>query len=184
MSESILVRIARGDRAAVRDCLDRHGGLVWSIARRLCPDPADAEDAVQEVFIDLWSAAPRYDPDVAAESTFVAMIARRRLIDRRRRASRRPDHSPLPETLAAPPHEGPDAVERRDEADRAARALGGLDEGQRLVLTLSIYHGLTYDEIARRTGLPPGTVKTHARRGLIRLRSRLAAPHPEPPERA
>jgi RNA polymerase sigma-70 factor (ECF subfamily) len=100
--DSILVRIAQGDRAAVRDCLDRHGGLVWSLARRLCPDPADLEDAVQEIFIDLWSAARRYDPAVAAESTFVAMIARRRLIDRRRRAARGPDHRPLPEALVDP----------------------------------------------------------------------------------
>ncbi len=183
MSDSILVRIAQGDRAAVRDCLDRHGPLVWALARRLCRDPADAEDAVQEIFIDLWSAARRYDPQVAAETTFVAMIARRRLIDRRRRAARRPDHEPLPEALADRTRDGHDPVERRDEADRARKALDDLGDPQRLVLTLALTDGLTYDQIATRTGLPLGTVKTHARRGLIRLRDALDA-RPQPPGRA
>lgn len=172
--QTILERVALGDRAAVRACIDRHGGLVWSLARRACRDGAEAEDLVQEVFIALWESAPRFDPRVASETTFVAMIARRRLIDRRRRLRSRPDTQPLPDGLVAP--DRPEAaVDRADDVDRAARALEQLRDEQRRVLTLSLRDGLSYDQIARATGWPLGTVKTHARRGLIRLRELLDA---------
>ena len=180
MPDSTLRRIAQGDRAAVRDCIARHGGLVWSLARRWSGDGPDAEDAVQEVFIRLWSNAARFDPSVASETTFVAMIARRVLIDRRRQRARHPAPGPLPEGLASDGSDPPDRIERLDEADRAGRALEALGDDQRRVLTLAIHGGLTYDEIARRTGLALGTVKTHARRGLINLRRALGAPEPRP----
>ncbi|WP_435011092.1 sigma-70 family RNA polymerase sigma factor [Tundrisphaera lichenicola] len=179
MTDSIFRRIAEGDRAAVRECIDRHGGLVWSLARRLSARPSDAEDAVQEIFIELWKVADRYDPDVASESTFVALVARRRLIDRRRKGRRSPDAGPLPEGLAAD-DPGTCPVEVADEAARASRALGELGEEQRRVLVLSIQQGLSYDQIARSIGQPLGTVKTHARRGLIRLRALLGAPQQVP----
>jgi RNA polymerase sigma-70 factor (ECF subfamily) len=172
---SLLSRIGQGDRAAVRECIARHGGLVLSLARRFCFDPGDVEDAIQEVFIALWTHAARFDPSLASETTFVAMIARRTLIDRRRKEARRPPSDPLPEGLTRDVPGPAECLERNDEAGRAARALEALAEGQRLVLTLSIYRGLTYDQIARATGLPLGTVKTHARRGLINLRRALDA---------
>lgn len=173
--KSILQSIGRGDREAVRDCLDAYGGLVWSIARRLSPTETDAEDAVQEIFLDLWTSAERFDPRVSSETTFVAMIARRRLIDRNRKRARRPIAGALPEEL--PGGELTlDRVELCDEARLAREALDELDPGQRRVLILAIEQGLTHDEIAETTGLPLGTVKTHARRGLIRLRQRLLAP--------
>src|SRR5215813_5986353 len=94
---ALLARVASGDRGAVRDCIARYGGLVWSIARRF--EGADAEDAVQEIFLDLWKSAARFDPRIASESAFVAMITRRRLIDRRRTRRRRP----TTETIASEP---------------------------------------------------------------------------------
>lgn len=173
MAEPVLPRVAGGDPAAVRECIARYGPLVWGLARRLAPRPADAEDAAQEVFIALWQSAGRYDPAQAAEATFVAMIARRRLIDRRRRFLRRPPPDPLPE--AVPCRAEADPVERADDAARAAAALAELRDDQRAVIELAVYHGLTHEEIAARTGLPLGTVKTHIRRGLIRVRERLDA---------
>ena len=77
----ILTRVARGDSAAVRECIDRYGGLVWSLARRFFANTADAEDATQDVFIHLWKSAGAYDPAIASEAVFVTTIARRRLID-------------------------------------------------------------------------------------------------------
>jgi RNA polymerase sigma-70 factor (ECF subfamily) len=71
--------VGEGDTRAVAECIDRFGGLIWSLARRLSAGPADAEDAVQEVFIALWENAGRFDPEKGAEVTFVAMIARPRL---------------------------------------------------------------------------------------------------------
>ena len=85
MAETILQRIAAGDAAAVDDCLRQYGGLVWSLARRFSHDHAESEDAVQEVFLDVWKSAARFDEAMGSEATFITMIARRRLIDRRRK---------------------------------------------------------------------------------------------------
>lgn len=155
--------------------MDRYGGLVWSIARRLCPPGADAEDAVQEVFLALWKGAAQFDPAKGEESTFVGVVARRRLIDMRRRLARHSDASELPEALVAPGETHVERVELCDDADRAKRALAELRPEQRRVLELSVYSGLSHQEIAAKTELPLGTVKTHARRGLIRLRELLAS---------
>ena len=128
--------------------------------------------------MDLWKHAARFDPARGTEPTFVATLARRRLIDRARRHRRRPAPSPLPDTLADPQPPPDVLAERGDEARRAAEALRTLREPERVVLGLAIGRGLTYEEISKRTDMPLGTVKTHARRGLIALRARLDAPAP------
>ena len=88
MTSTILQSVADGNAAAVDECLGKYGGLVWSLARRLCPRHEDAEDAVQEIFVEIWRNAAKFDPEIASEATYVTMIARRRLIDRNRRARR------------------------------------------------------------------------------------------------
>lgn len=173
---ALLTRVASGDPGAVRDCLARYGGLVWSIARRF--EAGDAEDAVQEIFLDLWRSAARFDPRIASEPTFVAMIARRRLIDRQRTRRRRPTTEAI---TAEPPTTDPAA--RPDscaEAAQAARALDRLRPEQRHVLVLAT-HGLSHGEIAERTGMPLGTVKAHARRGLQSIRAALLGVPEEAP---
>ena len=165
----LLARVAEGDEDAVRAVIARYGNLIWSLARRF--DPADAEDAVQEIFLDLWRSAVRFDPAVASEVTFVAMIARRRLIDRRRTRARRPEASELEPGLAIA--DSASAPDVDVDAARAARALDQLRPEQRQVLVLAIGHGLSHGEIAQRTGLPLGTVKSHARRGLLSMRALL-----------
>jgi RNA polymerase sigma-70 factor (ECF subfamily) len=172
LSQSLLHRVAQGEEAAVRECLSQFGGLVWTMARRMCDSAADAEDAVQEIFIDVWKSAARFDAGIASETAFVATIARRRLIDRRRRAGRSPVPQPLNEVDVSGGDAG-ESVDLCDEASRAAEALRQLRPEQRDVLKLAIYEGLTHQEIAERTGLALGTVKTHARRGLIRVREML-----------
>ncbi len=175
VTDSILHRIAAGDPTAVSECMERFGGLVWSVVRRYCASPGDAEDAVQEIFIDLWRSAARYDESIASETTFVAMIARRRLIDRNRKKARRPETSMVPETLAiaAPGEIDADVASMSEEAKIAHEAMRQLRPEQQRVLQLSIFHGVSHEQIARSTGLPLGTVKTHARRGLIRIRELL-----------
>lgn len=175
MPDPILPRVARREPGAAEALLERFGGLVWSIAQRLAPTRADAEDAVQDVFLELWRVAERWDPRVGAEATFVATIARRRLIDRIRRLGVRPAHD-LPASLATSSSHVVRRVSLADEASRAARALRELRPEQQQVLELAIFQGLTHPQISERTGLPLGTVKTHARRGLIRLRELLDAP--------
>lgn len=173
--QSILGCVASGDPDAVRACMDRYSGLVWSLARRFCFNPTDAEDAVQEIFLDLWKSAARFDAQVASEATFIAMIARRRLIDRRRRASRAGRVASVEINTIRVQSErggggGDGRLERQEEAMRAAEAIEKLRPEQQRVLRLSVYQGLSHERIAEATGLPLGTVKTHVRRGLIRVR--------------
>lgn len=181
LSKPLLERVAAGDTDAVAACIDRFGGLVWSLARRILRRPSEAEDAVQEVFIELWKNASRFDPTVASETTFVAMIARRRLIDRARRNARRPEGEPVPvhDLPLAGPAEVP-RVELQDEAARAADAIHRLKPEQRNVLRLAVCHGWPHQLIADRLGMPLGTVKTQVRRGLIRVREELEAQRSTP----
>lgn len=169
----VLPDVARGDRSAVARCMARYGALVWSIARRLSPTAADAEDASQEVFLELWRSAGRYDPARGSERVFVAMIARRRLIDRLRTMRPRIEHElpGLDEWANEVPVES-----RSDQAAEVAIAravLETLPVEQRRVIDLSIVHGLSHSEIATRVGMPLGTVKTLVRRGLIKVRQAL-----------
>jgi RNA polymerase sigma-70 factor (ECF subfamily) len=143
---------------------------VWSIARRMAPGPAQAEDAVQEIFVELWKHAGRYDPGEASEPAFVTMIARRRMIDRLRHAERRPRLKPMPDALVGEQH---DAIERCAEAALAASTLAALDPRQRRALTLAIGHGMTHAEISTHTEMPLATVKSLVRKALVAVRKRM-----------
>jgi RNA polymerase sigma-70 factor (ECF subfamily) len=178
VSDSLLERVANGDMGAMQACIDEYGGLVWSLARRFSASPAEAEDAVQEAFISLWENAARFDPAKGAEVTFVAMIARRRLIDRGRRYERRERLvTEAKEEARAHTSTTDDAVVNVDEARSALDAMEKLSEDQQRVLGLAIHQGCTHEQIARITEMPLGTVKTHARRGLLRIRDLLSETH-------
>ena len=180
VTDSILQRVASGDSAAVHECIDRYSGLVWSLARQFTRAATDAEDAVQEIFINVWKNADRFDPEIASEATFIAMIARRRLIDRNRAQGRRLQPTSMSEandfsdTIPGTPAAPSDPGVLDEEAARAFDALKQLREEQQQVLNLSLGHGRTYQQIAELTGMPLSTVKTHARRGLMRVREILA----------
>ena len=167
---AVLARVARGDLAAVQTCMNRYGNLVWSMARRFSRSREDAEDAVQEIFLDLWKSAGRFDPERASEEAFVAMIARRRLIDRLRAGKRQPIVESIGSDDFIQQDQYPDAS---GEAVLMERALQQLRPEQREVLLLSACQDLSHDQISARTGLALGTVKTHARRGLLKLRQLL-----------
>ncbi|MBX3316524.1 MAG: sigma-70 family RNA polymerase sigma factor [Phycisphaeraceae bacterium] len=171
---SLLERVARGDSGAVREVMEAYGGLVYSLARRFTRNEQEADDAAQDIFLDVWRSAPRYEASLGAEVTFIATIARRRLIDRARKSGRDAARTTL---AVEPEHHGAreqnERFERFDEIVKVQKALDVLSPEQQRVLRLSIYHGLSHERIAEATGLPLGTVKTHARRGLIRLRELL-----------
>ena len=170
---SLLARVAAGERNAVEECLDRFGGLVWSLARRACPNAADAEDAVQEIFTEIWTSAERYDASVASETTFVAMIARRRLIDQQRKRGRRPRHETLEPAIDQPTQPQTSNLEISEEVQRVERAMQTLKPQQREALRLSIYENCSHSEIAQKLDQPLGTVKTNIRRGLLKVRQML-----------
>lgn len=176
MSDSILQRVAAGDTEAVAACIDRFGSLVWSLARRFLNRATEAEDAVQEIFIELWKSASRFDPSIGSETTFVAMIARRRLIDRQRKLGRRLEREAV--SIESLDLAAPDLLEHidlRDDAAKATAAIEQLKPQQRCVLQLAVCQGWPHQLVADRLGIPLGTVKTHVRRGLIKVREELAA---------
>jgi RNA polymerase sigma-70 factor (ECF subfamily) len=168
----LLPRVAAGDELAVRECVDRYGPLIWALARRWSPDARDVEDAVQEIFVDLWRSAARYDATRATEAGWVAMVTRRRLIDRMRRRQRAVELEPFPEGFDQADDREPD-LDRQARIEQAHAVLQALPTTQRTMLELSLLHGRTHDEIARETGMPLGTVKSHIRRGLQRARGLL-----------
>lgn len=179
-SELFLPRIARGEPAAVEACMQRYAPLVWSLAKRMTRDVGTIEELVQEVFVDIWRNAARFDPGLASESTFIATITRRRIIDRQRRASRNPTLELAEAAMPADESESDlAAVDERDEARRATRALDSLKPEQRRLILMAVVEGLTHQEIAESTGLPLGTVKSHIRRGLDRTAQLLRAPRRE-----
>jgi RNA polymerase sigma-70 factor (ECF subfamily) len=170
MTLSVLQRIAGGDSSAVRECIEQYGALVWSLARRLSRSPSDAEDATQEIFLDIWRSAARFDASQGSDKVFIAMIARRRLIDRLRKVSAEPPMDPV-EALDTVVWADPGtSSETSVEAEQAARALAELRPEQRQVLELGLLHGLSQSEIATRLQMPLGTVKSFMRRGLIKVR--------------
>jgi RNA polymerase sigma-70 factor (ECF subfamily) len=170
VTEAILHRIANGDANGVQDCLDKYGGLVWSIARKMLRNTDDAEDAVQEIFVDIWKNAERFDASKSSETTFIAMIARRRLIDKIRYSTRRISADSLDDVLLEPFTRADKAMQMSIEAEEAAKAMRTLKPEQQQVLRLSIVQGMSHQEISDATGMPLGTVKTHARRGLLHVR--------------
>ncbi len=173
MTQAILKRIADGDKSAVKDCLDQYGGLVWSIARKMLRNSDEAEDAVQEIFVDVWKNAERFDETKASETTFIAMIARRRLIDKIRFSARRISAESLDDVLLEPFTRNDKDVLMAAEAKQAAVAMRSLRPEQQQVLRLSIVQGMTHQEISEATGMPLGTVKTHARRGILQVRENM-----------
>jgi len=169
---SPLARVASGDVRAVRDCIEEYGGLVWSLARRMLRDEAECEDAVQDAFVALWTSADRFDPDRASDRGFVAMITRRRLIDRIRKKGRRPDTIGFPEGFEVPTDEHR-RTEARAESGHVLDALETLPEDRRQFIIMSVVHGMSHGQIAEETGVPLGTIKSGIRRGLMALRSEL-----------
>lgn len=170
MAQAVLQRIASGDKSAVQECLTKYGGLVWSLARRMSPNTDEAEDAVQEIFTDIWKNAGRFDETQASETTFIAMIARRRLIDRLRKSQRQINADSLEDVLSEPAKDYTREMQNCIEAKEISVAMRELRPEQQKVLYLSIVQGLSHQEISDLTKMPVGTVKTHVRRGLIQIR--------------
>lgn len=161
----------------MRLLVERYAGLVWSLVRRKVRSNSDAEDLVQEIFADVWRSSPRYDAQAGSEDTFVAMIARRRVIDHIRRTTRAGAPVPLSDASAQAADTSDPApgvgLDAGVQARRAMKVLGALRPERRRALELSIVHGLSHTQIAESTGMPLGTVKAHVRRGLDEVRRML-----------
>jgi len=170
--EPILPHVAAGQPRAMNRCITQYGGIVWAIARRYIKDTAEAEDLVQEVFTEVWKKSGTFNPAIASESTFIGLIARRRAIDFLRRSGRRPDFEPLSaaESLPQPVFQNHSVT---CDPETVRTSLANLPPDTRQLFHLFFEDGFTHPEIAEKTGLPLGTIKTRLRRGLITLRDQL-----------
>ncbi len=172
---TVLQRVAAGDANAFQECIDRYKGLIWWLARKWTSGAGeDAEDVVQEIFVDLWKSAAKFDPSRASESTFVSMISRRRLIDRHRRTSRRPVEEAIDPLFGLTGLKA-ESVEAGAEIAFARRAMRGLSKEERETLELSVHVGMSHSEIADYLEMPLGSVKTYIRRALAKVRGQLEA---------
>lgn len=176
---SLLRRMAEGDERALGEVFDRHSGQVYGLCLRVLRVQADAEDVMQEIFLELWRRPERYDAGRGSLRLYLSQLARSRSIDRLRQHRRRAEvlreaNGELEMRTAAVSPRAPDAAAAASEQSReVCAALQSLPEPQRTALILSYFEGLTYSEIAERSGEPIGTIKTRVRRALLRLRQPL-----------
>ena len=175
-----IAAVSAGDERALEEIYDRYAQRVYSLAVSVLKDEALAEDAVQEVFTNIWLKAQSYRPEMAAPSTWIMSVAHHKVVDMYRSRKRAADHTVYPELDAL--HRIPDVkmsvereVERGFDASLVREALLTLPEEQSKPLYLSAWHGYSQSEISQMLGIPLGTVKTRMRLGMQKLKTALEA---------
>ncbi|MEU1542508.1 sigma-70 family RNA polymerase sigma factor [Actinacidiphila glaucinigra] len=172
--EELAAGIVRGDEQCLAAAYHRWGSLIYSLATRALGDPTEAEDVTQQVFLGAWRGRHNYRAERAALPAWLVGIAKKKIVDALSARTRRrclADAMITAADVPAPPALGDQIIDHVLVQHELAR----LPAPQREVLCLAFYDDLTHSQIAERTGLALGTVKSHARRGLIRLRHRLRA---------
>jgi RNA polymerase sigma-70 factor (ECF subfamily) len=162
--------VGRGDEEAFSAVYEQVSSTVYGLVLRVLRDPAQAEEVAQEVLLEVWRTASRFDPARGSAQAWVATMAHRRAVDRVRSAeaaARRDDQAAPPE---ASPDEVAEVVEAKLDRERVRRCLGTLTDLQRESIVLAYYGGYTYREVSGLLGVALGTTKTRMRDGLIRLR--------------
>jgi len=173
--DALLLATARGDQRAFSDFYDLTAARVLGLVRRLLIDAAQSEEVAQEVFLEAWQSAARFDPNKGRALTWILTMAHRRAVDRIRASQSAHDRDtaigirdlPTDFDVVA------ETVEVRVEHERVEVAMARLSDAQRQAISLAYYGGLTQSEVAAELGIPLGTAKTRLRDAMIRLRDEL-----------
>ncbi len=173
--EDLLTAVATGDRAAFAELYDRTAPRVLGLIKRLLIDHSQSEEVAQEVFLEIWQTAARYQPSKGAAVTWMLTMAHRRAVDRVRSSQSSRDRDVRIGIRDFEPgfDQVSESVEVSVEHERVSKALARLTELQRQAVKLAYYGGLSHSEIAAKLSIPIGTVKTRLRDGMIRLRDEL-----------
>ena len=173
----LLQRIVRQDRAAFAEFYDRHSTLMFSVASKILNNAGEAEDVLQETFVQVWEKAAKFDPKLGKASSWVATLARNKAIDRIRASQRRirlAEQAGAEFAIAGEVNDtANEAIHGHDKAKLIQSAIVGLPEEQRRAIELAYFSGLTQDEISKKLSEPLGTIKARIRRGLLKLRDQL-----------
>ncbi len=171
----LLARVAEGDQAAFSQLYDQTSARVLGLVRRLLKDHAQSEEVTQEIFLEVWQNAKRYDAAKGSATTWILTMAHRRAVDRIRssQSTRDRDTKIGLRDMETEYDSVSESVEIKVEHERVGQALQRLTELQRQAVTLAYYGGYSHSEVAEMLKVPIGTVKTRLRDGMIRLRDEL-----------
>lgn len=173
--EELIRLVAQGDEAAFEQLYDSVAARVYGLVLKVLRDPSQSQEVTQEVFVDIWTQAPRFDADRGKAMSWILMMAHRRAVDRVRASQASTDRD-LREGIKEYKESYDDvaqSVETAMEAQRVNEALITLSSNQQEAIRLAYYGGYTHQEVAEILKIPVGTVKTRIRDGMIKLRDRL-----------
>jgi len=168
--DGLLSRVARGEKAAFEAVYDSLAGPVYGLILRVVRDPAQSEEVSQEVLLEVWRTAARFDPARGTAATWVLTIAHRRAVDRVRSAAAAAAREQRNAEIPVPHDDVAATVEASLDAERVRQCLESLTEAQRESITLAYYGGYSYRQVGERLGTALSTIKTRIRDGLIRMR--------------
>ena len=168
--DGALAQVARGDQHAFEAVFDALAGPVYGLICQVLRDPAQSEEVSQEVMLEVWRTASRFNPARGSAVAWVMTIAHRRAVDRVRAAAAAAAREHRAAERLAPDDEVGDLVEARAARERVRHCLGELTEQQREAITLAYYGGYSYRQVATMLGVALSTIKTRIRTGLIRMR--------------